>query len=83
MLPWQPSYCSNKTCGLSLLSLGTTKRNINSVYDSAKDKGVAGVSLWLPWQHFHLGNLVYDNFELSLGIYVPNMLLIRFQTKGF
>ena len=51
--------------------------------NSAKDKGVADVSLWLPWQSYHLGNLVYDDFELPLGTYAPDTFLIRFQKKEF
>ena len=81
-LPWQASYHNNNTCGLSLLSLGTTKRNINSIL--LRTKELLAYHCGCHGNAFeNLGNLVYDNFELSLGTYVPNMFLIRFQTNEF
>ena len=76
-LPWQPSYHSNNT----LLSLGTTKRDINSIL--LRTKELLAYHCGCHGNTFTFANLVNDNFELSLGTYAPNMLLIRFQTNEF
>ena len=75
MLPWQQD----------LWLIPIVLRNLQMYYklNCAKDKGAADISMWLPWQPFHLGSLGFDNFELSLGTYVPNIFFIGFQAKEF